>query len=128
MDDILEFIQDNEWLLSILITIIGFLITSRNLTRNFKNEIQKTKQEVSINEMQSIPSDLFSLMEDMSDKTKKGSEQYSKKNLQAYKSIMAKILCYGSDDAIKIAIHTQGTPMPLFLIQFNGLYWFYIPC
>ncbi len=107
MKTILIFFQENEWAISILITVIGLWITSRNLTKNFKHEIRKTKQEVSINEMQSVPYDLFLLMEDMSEETKKGSEKYSKKNFQAYKSILAKILCYGSYDAIRIAIHTQ---------------------
>ena len=107
INSILLFFKENEWLISILITIVGLLITSRNIKRNFKNEIVKTKQEVSISEMQSIPYDLFTLMGEMSEETKKGSEKYSKKNFQAYKSIMAKILCYGSCDAINIATHTQ---------------------
>ena len=95
-----------EWIVSILITIGGFIFTSINITKKFENEIRKTKQEVSINEMQSIPYDLFFLME-MPEESKKGSGKYSKKNFQAYKGIMAKILCYGSYDVIRIAIHTQ---------------------
>lgn len=104
---LIQFFQENEWLLSIIITVGGFLITSRNIKRNFKNEIIKIKQAVSISEMQRIPFELFNLMEEISEESKKGSEKYSKKNSQTYKSIMAKILCYGSIDVIKIAIHIQ---------------------
>ena len=97
--------QNFEWIITIIITIVGFIYSSRNITRNFKNEVIKLKNEVAISAMQDIPYELFDLMEEMQKKTEK--TRISDRTQKKYVEIIAKILCYGSRESVDIVRYLQ---------------------
>lgn len=102
---IVFFSENYEWIISLIITIIGFVVTSNNIKKGFANEVKKIKQEVAISTMQDIPYEMFSLMESMSENLE--NKSIRKQQQKKYTDIMAKILCYGSKDTIKIATFIQ---------------------
>ena len=85
------------------ITVLGFVITYYMTKKNFKNEIRKDKIALAAQETQSLPYDICQLMDSMiKDKSKSPD-----KIVKEYGAILSKVLAYGSQDAVKIAIKMQ---------------------
>ena len=92
------FIQHFDAFITILITVIGFVVTYFGTKRGFKNEIAKEKISHNIETIQTLPYEICELLTSMHD---------NKIDLEKYKQLMSKIIAYGSKDAVSLAIHMQ---------------------
>lgn len=88
--------------LTSIISIIGFILTNKNMSKNLKNELKKEKTTVHIQKTSEIPYDILCLMDMM---VKNPS---SEETLNEFKKIMNTVCAYGSKDAIKIASTMQS--------------------
>ena len=102
MDIIIKLITDHpDTLLTVTVTIIGFIVSTISTKKNFKNEVLKTKIESNTENLKEIPYQLLVLMEKINNSN-------SLKTLsKTYQDMMFKIVAYGSKDAIKIATCLQ---------------------
>ncbi|RGF21619.1 hypothetical protein [Dorea sp. AM10-31] len=89
--------------LTSIISVIGFILTNKNMSKNLKNELQKEKTSVHIQKMSKMPYDILCLMDTMVKKS-----QVSEESLDEFKRIMNTVCAYGSKDAIKIASTMQS--------------------
>lgn len=84
--------------LTIIVSILGFIITYIQVKKTILAELQKQKQQIFLNKMIDIPIRLLRLF----DKLKE--ENYVKDNLdKEYNEIINTIIAYGSKDVVKIA-------------------------
>lgn len=90
--------QHLDTLITVFMTLIGFVVTYIMTQQAFKDEIRKYKINHTVEVIQDLTFDICELMDRIGDGSLK-SEQF--------KAIMSKILAYGSEDAIKIAIQMQ---------------------
>ena len=94
-----DFISNNfATIISMFVTIIGFVVTYFVTTKSFKNEIAKEKLSQNIENIHELPYEICELMNVTDSNGIK---------LKDYKKIMSKVLAYGSKDAVSIAIHMQ---------------------
>ena len=91
-----------DTVLTVGVTILGFVITYFMTKRNFKDEIKKEKIGLAVQEIHSLPYDICQLMDDTIHN--KINQETLLKN---YQSILSRVLAYGSKDAIKITIKMQ---------------------
>ena len=82
------------------ITIIGFIVTYLLTRRNFRDEIIKSKREITSDIIRDLPYKICQLL----NKASSGKGQISVKE---FEDILSNVLSYGSKDAISIAIHMQ---------------------
>ncbi|WP_026491137.1 hypothetical protein [Butyrivibrio sp. XPD2002] len=92
-----------DTIITVFVTIMGFVITYIMTSINFHNEIQKDKMALVAQEIQTLPYDICQLMDDMIKNTRTMNEDFNKE----YSAILSRVLAYGSNDAIKIAIKMQ---------------------
>lgn len=95
------YIEHLDAIVTMLVTIIGFVVTYLMTKRNFKDEVKKNKIALASDQIQTLPYDICQLMDAMI----KGKNQESL--LHQYGSILSKVLAYGSSHAIRIAIKMQ---------------------
>ena len=88
--------------LTSIISIIGFILTNKNMSKNLKNELKKEKTTVHIQKTSEMPYAILCLMDMM---VKNPS---SEETLDEFKKIMNTVCAYGSKDAIKIASTMQS--------------------
>ena len=88
--------------LTSIISIVGFILTNRNMSKNLKNELKKEKTTLHIQKMSEMPYAILCLMDMM---VKKPS---SEETLDEFRKIMNTVCAYGSKDAIKIASVMQS--------------------
>lgn len=88
--------------LTSIISIIGFILTNKNMSKNLKNELKKEKTTVHIQKTSEMPYAILCLMDMM---VKNPS---SEETLNEFKKIMNTVCAYGSKDAIKIASTMQS--------------------
>ena len=88
--------------LTSIISIIGFILTNWNMSKNLKNELKKEKTTVHIQKMSEVPYSILCLMDKM---IKKPS---SEEILDEFRKIMNTVCAYGSKDAIRIASTMQS--------------------
>lgn len=94
-----ELVKDNFGsIITVCVTILGFIITYYSTKKSLKNEIAKEKITQNIENIQELPYEVCQLMNTMLN---------SDVDLEKYKELMSKIIAYGSKDAISIAIHMQ---------------------
>jgi hypothetical protein len=104
-----EWILDNyQWIITSFVTIIGLTITYLGVKNNFRYEVSKLKQEVSLNTMQEIPYKICDLMDRILNTTK-AKKPIGKDIDNLMKEILSRILCYGTKDAVTLAIFMQQT-------------------
>ena len=96
------YIEHLDAIVTMLVTIIGFVVTYLMTKKNFKDEVKKNKIALASDQIQTLPYDICQLMDAMI----KGGNQQGKL-LNQYSSILSKVLAYGSSHAIKIAIKMQ---------------------
>lgn len=99
----MTFIENHlDTIITIITTIVGFIITFRLTKKSFKDEVIKNKIAIGADAMKEIPFDLCQMMNRM---TGKGtSKPFS---AEEYAELLSKILSYGSKDAVSIAVHMQ---------------------
>ncbi len=94
-----EFFTDHfDTIITIAITIVGFVVTYFGTRRSFKNEIAKEKISHNIDAIHNLPYEICELLTSIQD---------NKIDLDKYKKLMSKIIAYGSKDAVSLAIHMQ---------------------
>lgn len=93
-------IEHIDTVVTVLITVIGFVVTYLLTKKNFKDEIKKSKITLAAKQIQTLPYDICQLMDAMI----KGTQDDIVKQ---YGSILSKVLAYGSSQAVKIAIKMQ---------------------
>lgn len=93
------FIGHFDTLITVLVTILGFVITYIMTKKNFKDEIKKDKISLSTDAIKTLPYDICQMMDQMTKKKNISVEQYG--------AILSKVLAYGSRDAVKIVIKMQ---------------------
>lgn len=93
-------IEHLDAIVTVFITIVGFVVTYLMTKKNFKDEIKKSKITLASEQIQTLPYDICQLMDAMI----KGAQDDIVKQ---YGSILSKVLAYGSSHAVKIAIKMQ---------------------
>ena len=88
-------------IITVFITIIGFVVTYMMTKKNFKDEIKKGKITLASEQIQTLPYDICQLMDAMINGNKDSNV------LERYSSILSKVLAYGSNQAVRIAIKMQ---------------------
>lgn len=111
---ILKEVLTNVDLVSVSVTIIGLIITSKNLKKTFENEIIKVKREKTLDKLIEV---LYSLIEffdamvndnsNSLDKNKRNKKKNieNKSLVEDMNVIFGKIYAYGSQDAIKLVTY-----------------------
>lgn len=87
-----------DTLITVSVTVLGFLISSVMMHRSFQNEIRRDKISKTTDCIQTLPYEICQLM----DIAKSGGV-----GVEDYKKLMTKVLSYGSNNAVKIAIKMQ---------------------
>lgn len=94
-----EFLKSHiDTILTVGVTAVGFIVTYFMTKKNFRDEIKKDKISIATESIQSLPYEFCLLMS----KTSKGSL-----NPIEYEQLLSKVIAYGSNDAIKIAVSMQ---------------------
>lgn len=91
-------------IITVTVTVVGFIITYILTKRSFFDEVRKSKISHNVEMIHSLPLELCELMSKIQKQTKKN--PVSPKD---YESIMTKIFAYGSRDAVKITTEIQQT-------------------
>lgn len=96
--------------LTSIISIIGFVLTNKNMSKNLKNELKKAKTTLHIQKMSEMPYDILSLMDKMTKNSSSSSSsgEVLEEFLEEFGKIMNTVCAYGSKDAIKIASIMQS--------------------
>lgn len=96
--------------LTSIISIIGFVLTNKNMSKNLKNELKKEKTTLHIQKMSEMPYDILSLMDKMTKNSSSSSSsgEVLEEFLEEFGKIMNTVCAYGSKDAIKIASIMQS--------------------
>lgn len=95
---------------NVIITILGFIITYFMTQKNFKDELRKNKIALTSQEIMSLPYDICQLMDAIikdKSKTQNAKSENQDEFLKAYGAILSKVLAYGSESTVKIAIKLQ---------------------
>lgn len=86
-----------------IISIIGFIITYITLSRSYKHELSKQKNDIHIEKMSTIPYEVLTFLEEIFNFTSVEELERSEEVLNKFKNILNTIYAYGSADAIKLA-------------------------
>ncbi len=94
-----QFIIDHfDAIITILITILGFIITYFLNQSSFRDEVKKDKLSRTAEEIKSLPFDICQMMDAMIG---------GKFSVEQYSAILSKVLAYGSKDAVSLAVKMQ---------------------
>lgn len=99
----IEFIKNHiDTLITVSVTIVGFVVTFLMSQKKFRDEIIQSKVMSNADNIRSLPYDICQLMNKFSNKS-------GAKPLPAneYVELLSKVLAYGSRAAISIAVHLQ---------------------
>ncbi len=100
----MDFLQKHfDTILTVSITILGFIITYFMTKRNFKDEIRKEKINMATQTIYALPFDICELM----DKLIKNKLCNPREFVEQYGALLSKVLSYGSKETIKIAVKMQ---------------------
>ena len=89
-------------IITVLVTVIGFIITYFMTKKNFTDEVKKEKITHTAEAIQSLPYDICQMMDSTIKK-----KDFSKEQVEQYGKMLSKVLAYGSKDAVNIAIRMQ---------------------
>lgn len=92
-----------DTVVTILITVLGFIVTYFMTKKNFRDEIIKDKINRTTEIISTLPYDICQLMDEMI----RGGGNSQNSTLKKYGDILSKVLAYGSEAAVKIAITMQ---------------------
>ncbi len=100
----IEIIKDHiDTILTVGVTILGFVITYIMTKKNLKDEIKKDKISLATQTIYTLPFDICQLMDDTIKSRIKNPQDF----VQEYGIMLSKVLSYGSKEAIKIAVKMQ---------------------
>ena len=85
-----------------IVAIIGFVVTYFLNKRNFYEELRKQKINIQLDKISDVPYEILSLLNTVNDKNIS-----EKKKIESYNNLLAKIVAYGSKEAIVIAAAMQ---------------------
>lgn len=91
-----------DTIITVLVTIVGFIITYFMTKKNFEDEVKKDKITHTAEAIQTLPYDICQMMDSMIKK-----KDYSAEQVEQYGKMLSKVLAYGSKDAVSIAIRMQ---------------------
>lgn len=104
--DIIIFLKENiVALLGCVITIIGLICNYRNLKKTLRNDMDKLREEKTLNKMEDLSLNVISAMQLVMDANNEPSKITKAGN--ELKEAENKILAYGSADAVKICCFAQ---------------------
>ena len=86
---------------SCIISIIGFIVTNNSMKKNFRNELLRQRDTITLEKMATMPFEILTFL----DKSLKPQE--AEDQLNQFNKILNTIYSYGSADAIKIAALMQ---------------------
>ena len=86
-----------------LVSIIGFVVTSKSIKKNFRNELLKHRDNIVLEKMATKPYEILKLMDDMVETTKNDKDPDG----EAFKKLLNEIFSYGSEKAISLASSMQ---------------------
>ena len=92
-----------DTVLTVCVTILGFIISYIMTSRNLKDEIKKDKISLATQTIYTLPYDICQLMDDIIKNKNKNPQDFVEK----YGMMLSKVLSYGSKEAIKIAVKMQ---------------------
>ena len=92
-------IEHFDTIITVAVTVIGFIVTYFRTTKNFQEEIRKNKINLAAESIQSLPYDICRIMDNAINKTELSAQEYS--------SVLYKVLAYGSKEAVSIAVKMQ---------------------
>ena len=94
------FMEHFDTIIPVIITISGFIISYYMTKKNFKDEVIKNKLAINADIIRELPYEVCQLMDQLTNvKNPITADQYKK--------FYAKILAYGSKDAVSISVHMQ---------------------
>lgn len=91
-----------DTLITVSVTIIGFIVTYFMTQKNLRDEIIQSKVMANADNIRSLPYDICHMMDSLSGKN--GSKPMT---AAEYTELLTKVLAYGSKDAVKIAVRMQ---------------------
>ncbi len=104
----IEFLRTHfDTILTVIVTILGFVITYFITKKNLKNEIIKDKITTNTESIRELPYQICQLLDSLYFGFVNG-EKKETDIQQEYGAILSKILAYGSRDAVSIAIQLQN--------------------
>lgn len=96
------FLVHFETIITVGVTIIGFVVTYFMTKKNFKDEVIKNKLAINADAIKELPYQICQMMNRI--EPKNGEAPLTAKD---FSEILSKVLSYGSKDAVAIAVHMQ---------------------
>ena len=96
-----------DTILTISVTIVGFIFSYFLNKKNFRHEIIKNKIALNTEVIKNLPYKIIQLMDIVQDSTSKTTKNKQPDLMRKYKEIVSEIISYGSADAIKIVVDLQ---------------------
>lgn len=110
MEKIINFVVSNlDTIVTILITISGFIISYFMTQKSLKDEIVKYKRSIMADNLKELPFDICQLVSTTTASMRQNNSEESIENelLESFTNIMHKVVSYGSVESVKIAIYIR---------------------
>lgn len=105
MENAIKFLTSHfDTIITVCVTVLGFIITYLMTRKNFKDEVKKNKLALNTENIKSLPYDICQLMHHM---TQNNSDNILN-IVNEMREIFNKVIAYGSSKAISIAVHMQS--------------------
>lgn len=117
MINILNNINDSMLgVLNALFTLIGFVVTIYTFKRSLKNELIKTQNSITLDQVRDLPYEILDNFDKLNDNFYNEEQQ-----LKDFSAVMKKIYAYGSKDSICIISKMQEENYQQLYIESNKL-------
>lgn len=117
MINILNNINDSMLgVLNALFTLIGFAVTIYTFKRSLKNELIKTQNSITLDQVRDLPYEILDNFDKLNDDSYSEAQQ-----LKDFSAVMKKIYAYGSKDSICIISKMQEENYQQLYIKSNKL-------
>ena len=117
MINILNNINDSMLgVLNVLFTLIGFAVTIYTFKRSLKNELIKTQNSITLDQVRDLPYEILDNFDKLNDDSYNEEQQ-----LKDFSAVMKKIYAYGSKDSICIISKMQEENYQQLYIESNKL-------
>lgn len=102
--------------LNALFTLIGFVVTIYTFKRSLKNELIKTQNSITLDQVRDLPYEILDNFDKLNDDSYNEEQQ-----LKDFSAVMKKIYAYGSKDSICIISKMQEENYQQLYIESNKL-------
>lgn len=117
MINILNNINDSMLgVLNALLTLIGFAVTIYTFKRSLKNELIKTQNSITLDQVRDLPYEILDNFDKLNDDSYNEEQQ-----LKDFSAVMKKIYAYGSKDSICIISKMQEENLQQLYTETNKL-------